>query len=500
MRTPAWRAGLILWAGLVLLFAQRLRADDSFPPCWRGVPGTTYQNWFFAVSNNPAAPDLFTNGNGTPLASFTVGAFGTGWKSVSLGGRTGVWDLGQAGSASLSIPNFPGSPAWKYGQVQITYFDAPGFYLPPVVSIAGATLLSSQTTNNQVVAPGNWKTYQTVWLLQPSPASETITLTGDTSKGLLIDQIIVDTRIPGPSDGDVPAFRPCWRGLINSTFQQWLFGVSNNPASIPAELVTNAFGAPQATVLPGPASGGYVRENQALGCRLGFWDLGSTGTMTLSISNTASGSANAYKYAWVQVTQYRDSAHNTNATVSISGGSLLAQQQTTVETTISGQWIVAQSIWRLGPPCPSSETIVLTAGTNGSLIDQVVVDTICQDFVCPTNILALADAGQCSKSNVIWVLPAVDGCLVTNVSSTSSNGSTFPVGTNLVTSTIKDGQGFSRICTFAVIINDGEAPTARCKNITVNLNSVGLAAITPSDVDNGSSDNCAIAGMSVNSN
>src|SRR5262245_7230498 len=194
MRTPTWRAGAVVMASLTLLSVPSARADDSFPPCWRSSAGTTYQNWFFAVSNNPAAPDVFTNANGTPLMTPTVGSFGTGWKSVSLGGRTGVWDFGQAGLASLLVPNFPGSPSWKYVQVQVTYFDAAGFYLPPVVSISGGTLISSQVTNNQVVTPGNWKTYQTVWLIQPSPASETIVLTGDASKGLLIDQIIVDTR------------------------------------------------------------------------------------------------------------------------------------------------------------------------------------------------------------------------------------------------------------------------------------------------------------------
>src|SRR6185436_2397945 len=43
--------------------------------------------------------------------------------------------------------------------------------------------------------------------------------------------------------GDVAAFRPCWRGQPNTTFQQWAFSVSNNPANVPAELVTNVYGA-----------------------------------------------------------------------------------------------------------------------------------------------------------------------------------------------------------------------------------------------------------------
>ena len=68
-------------AGLSLLLVCNSRADDSVPPCWRGNPGTTHADWSFAVSNNPAAPDTFTNPNGTPQATLTEGAFATGWKA-----------------------------------------------------------------------------------------------------------------------------------------------------------------------------------------------------------------------------------------------------------------------------------------------------------------------------------------------------------------------------------------------------------------------------------
>src|SRR5207237_141539 len=114
----------------ILLSPCSSRGDDSFPPCWRGYAGSTYQDWSFNTGNNPTPPDVFTNVNGSPSAALTVGAFGTGWNSSVLE-RNGVWDLGQSGQVTLSVPNFSGSPAWKYVQVQITYFDAPGFYLPP---------------------------------------------------------------------------------------------------------------------------------------------------------------------------------------------------------------------------------------------------------------------------------------------------------------------------------------------------------------------------------
>src|SRR5262249_18490347 len=151
----------------------------------------------------------------------------------------------------------------------------------------------------------------------------------------------------------------------------------------------------------GTYSSGWIDQGGVLGCRQGIWDLSVGGSMTMYITNTTSVSAGAYKYVLVQVTQYRDSIiYTANAGVSVSGGSLVSQQQQTIETTGFGaQWVVEQTVWRL-PSVPAYERVVLTAGANGSLIDQVVVDTIALDPTCPSDIVANANAGQCSKSNV----------------------------------------------------------------------------------------------------
>ena len=498
MQTPIWKRGAVIIAGMALFLGWTARAADSFAPCWRGNAGTTYENWGFATSNNPVAPDVFSNPNGTPQASLTVGAFGAGWQSsVPLGGgETGVWDLGQSGQISLSISNFGGASAtWEYLQVQVTYFDDGGFgYLAPTISIPGATLISSQTTNNQTGTLGTWKTMQSLWLIQPSPASETVVITGSATKGLLVDQVVVDTRSSVGGDS-VPAYSPCWRGLTGSTYQQWSFGVSNNPASLVAELVTNLYGAPSASVAPGAFSSGYIEEDPFLGCVQGIWDLGRSGTMTFNVPNNPSASGGSYKYVQVQVTQYRDSSiYITNATVTIAGGVKVSQQQQVILTTgIGAQWVVDKTIWRL-TPSPAAESVVLTAGVNGSLIDQVTLDTLSLDFTCPTDIVANADLGQCSKSNVTWTVSAVDGCVVTNVVCTPPIGSTFPVGTNLVTCVVMDSEGGTKTCTFNVIVHDTQPPVVTCPaDITVarNPNLCGtIVNFTPTAVDN-----CSVAGI-----
>ncbi len=77
------------------------------------------------------------------------------------------------------------------------------------------------------------------------------------------------------------------------------------------------------------------------------------------------------------------------------------------------------------------------------------------------------------------------------------DGAIFPEGTTAVTWTATDGAGMTASCTFNVIIEDNEAPNAICQNITVQLNNIGGATISASDINNGSNDACGIASLSA---
>ncbi|XCN75171.1 MAG: PKD domain-containing protein [Candidatus Electrothrix aestuarii] len=68
---------------------------------------------------------------------------------------------------------------------------------------------------------------------------------------------------------------------------------------------------------------------------------------------------------------------------------------------------------------------------------------------------------------------------------------------NLVTLNVTDDSGESDSCVANVTVVDNTAPDVQTKDLTVQLDSNGNASIAAADVDNGSSDTCGIASMTV---
>ncbi|HIB37678.1 glycine-rich protein [Mesonia sp.] len=87
---------------------------------------------------------------------------------------------------------------------------------------------------------------------------------------------------------------------------------------------------------------------------------------------------------------------------------------------------------------------------------------------------------------------STDNCGVDSVSIDVTDFDCTMVGNNQVTLTVTDASGNSSICTTTVTVEDNEAPIAMCQDITVSLDDTGNVSITASDIDNGSTDNCAI--------
>ena len=502
MRNFIWRCWVALVAcGAAMTTVADVRADDTFPPCWRGLPDTTYQLWNFATAANPAAADAgSSNPYGAPQAAITLGTAAGGWintQPVIFGNtRSGIWELGSSGSIAFSIPNEPTAPAtsWKYVHVQVTQYRDGLYSQLATVAIPGATLVRSQLRTNEFLYAtngfpfnGRWVVHHTVWLIEPCPASEVVTISSSPTRSLAIDSVVIDTKCATSDPGDISV--PCWRGAPGSTYQNWSF---HRPGSPSAPELENNPGSPQATLNLGGLALGWQDELVGFGCRQGYWDLGNAGKMTLAIPNTA-GSPTSHKNIQVQVVEFQDSlAYIQLANVAIAGATLLSQQQTVVETTLTGNWVVHRTAWRLAPS-PASENVVITAPPGSALIDQVVVDTLSLNLAlsCPSDQTLPADAGQCERAGVSYPgLPVADGCILANVTCVPPNGSTFQVGTAPVACTITDTLGATTTCNFNITIKDLQVPTVTCPTDMLVTTKVtpslcgALVNFTPTAMDN----------------
>ncbi|MCR9172524.1 MAG: HYR domain-containing protein, partial [bacterium] len=149
-----------------------------------------------------------------------------------------------------------------------------------------------------------------------------------------------------------------------------------------------------------------------------------------------------------------------------------------------------------------ANTVTLTA-TDGSgnvascsaivtVVDSVTPTAVCQDIT-----VYLDGAGIASITAADIDGGSTDNCGTPILSASQSTFTCADVGANNVTLTVTDASGNSAACTSVVTVVDSTAPTAACQNITVYLDGAGLATITSGDIDNGSSDNCGIASMTV---
>ena len=141
----------------------------------------------------------------------------------------------------------------------------------------------------------------------------------------------------------------------------------------------------------------------------------------------------------------------------------------------------------------STATATVTVGAGGA--PTITFDTVTGD---PENIVESNDLGEC-EADVTWTVPtSADNCSGGTLTSTHNPGDTFAVGTpTTVTYTATDASGSVTTSSFTVTVNDTENPVAATQNLTVQLDPSGAAAITSAQVNNGSTDNCGIASMTL---
>jgi hypothetical protein len=172
----------------------------------------------------------------------------------------------------------------------------------------------------------------------------------------------------------------------------------------------------------------------------------------------------------------------------------------TVTATDNCSGVIIVSTPPSGSTFPIGTTIVTNIATDASgnqttctfslnVFAVTVNDTQPPVITCPTNLVLAASPGQCSASNVTFVVTATDNCVVTNLVSVPASGSTFPLGVTTVTNTATDAGGNTASCTFTVTVQDVQSPTLNCPaNITVGTAGGGCASNVTFSVT--ASDNC----------
>ena len=144
-----------------------------------------------------------------------------------------------------------------------------------------------------------------------------------------------------------------------------------------------------------------------------------------------------------------------------------------------------------------SNTVILTATDNNSNMATcaatvTVSDTIAPVAICQDITVYLDAAGDASITPSDVNNGSNDACGTASLALNNSSFTCANVGSNTVTFTVADVNSNTATCTATVTVFDTVSPMAICQDITIQLDSSGMASIVASDVDDGSDDACGI--------
>ena len=140
---------------------------------------------------------------------------------------------------------------------------------------------------------------------------------------------------------------------------------------------------------------------------------------------------------------------------------------------------------------------VTDASGNSATATQLVnvVDQVAPEATAPAHVTVNTN-NFCDATGVNLGTPeATDNCTIASI--TNDAPASFPIGTTVVTWTITDATGNFTTVTQNVTVVDTEAPVIVLQSAAVQLDANGVGVLTFEAIDNGSSDNCGIAAVSI---
>lgn len=127
-----------------------------------------------------------------------------------------------------------------------------------------------------------------------------------------------------------------------------------------------------------------------------------------------------------------------------------------------------------------------------TVVDQVNPQAFCQNIS-----IQLDEGGEATISVNAIDNGSTDMCGIASLNLDRYSFDCEDTGDNTVLLTAIDQQGNTAQCTALVEVVDEIAPIARCQNITIQLDENGQASILAAAVNNGSTDACGIASMTL---
>ncbi len=150
-----------------------------------------------------------------------------------------------------------------------------------------------------------------------------------------------------------------------------------------------------------------------------------------------------------------------------------------------------------------TRTVVATDvnGNQGSCTYQVsVIDTIAPILLCQDITVFIDEEGTASVTDTtLAILSLSDNCTdstdITVALVAPVLGCDGATGTATLTAT--DAFGNAAVCSIGLQPVDTIAPVAICQDVTVELNAMGVATTTAASINNASTDNCALQGLTL---
>ena len=237
------------------------------------------------------------------------------------------------------------------------------------------------------------------------------------------------------------------------------------------------------TLVPDP-----IFSDAIEGCQFGLFNLTRSGdtTVPLLVDFTLGGSASATDYTFEDV--FGNIVTSPISYLANEVDKYLLIRPTADALTEGDETVDLNLEWWM-----CSDRFTLTETIN--LIDNYM------DVTCQNDTTIFVNSGTCSKDfnfGFPSISSACSGSLSRQDASGLNSGDLFPLGTTTITWRGSASGGLiTDDCSFNVTVVDNEAPVAACQNITLQLDNSGNASLVAADLENGSTDNCSISGISA---